>query len=546
MKTRITLLSFVTSLFGIFLALGRELPHILTKWQADELIVAIQLSTSIGNFKDFPLNLGINLLWLVGAIVFIIAKKETRILRFVFSLVFFYRLTLLFGSIISMINSPSLFGIHYIIYLFSHVLWVFLSYKVLVYFKQQKPLRIEQNATDGTTYYVEASLWQRFFNHIFDTVMVFILFYDLFVFLIRLTWVREISTALATVIGERLTLLFFVAIGRFIYYFVFERVFQFSPAKLFSETRVVKNDGATLGFKTAFVRTISRFVPFEAFSFIFVRVGWHDNWSDTAVVKEEKAKIKAPFYFLLLPLLIILMIVTQFLHYTLEDYQKAHKKEAEWEANRNELRDDIERMDLNDMLLLNAQDEYNGNVYLKPEKINGNNITFAVIETKKLSNYDNNHLESFYLKAKDTLQKVELTKDKLIEATKLVNDRVIGLKLNLTSKLYFIEAVEPYFQPSLQTRSYQGYSKGINLMIRNVGWPAELVNVEDMGNSNAQWSIVSKSMKNLNDEGIIAGKSDEPIRAFKIKVTVKDSLNRIQFYKITLDEDLNYKIKKLK
>ena len=37
-------------------------------------------------------------------------------------------------------------------------------------------------------------------------------------------------------------------------------------------------------------RTFSRFVPFEAFSFLPSPVGWHDRWSGTRVVRVNRGK----------------------------------------------------------------------------------------------------------------------------------------------------------------------------------------------------------------------------------------------------------------
>lgn len=57
--------------------------------------------------------------------------------------------------------------------------------------------------------------------------------------------------------------------------------------KLITGTRALKTDGSNLTWKDAFMRSLCRIVPFEAFS-AFGGHPWHDRWTDTIVVKERK------------------------------------------------------------------------------------------------------------------------------------------------------------------------------------------------------------------------------------------------------------------
>jgi len=66
----------------------------------------------------------------------------------------------------------------------------------------------------------------------------------------------------------------------FLYYFVFEAVFQRTPAKLITNTKVVMLDGSKPSGGTIAKRTLIRIhVPFAPFFF------WHGRWSKTEVVK---------------------------------------------------------------------------------------------------------------------------------------------------------------------------------------------------------------------------------------------------------------------
>ena len=69
------------------------------------------------------------------------------------------------------------------------------------------------------------------------------------------------------------------------YYVFFEGVFAATPGKMIMGSRVVQLDGSKPTLGQAFARTIFRFVPFEAFSFLGSGSGWHDRWSKTRVVR---------------------------------------------------------------------------------------------------------------------------------------------------------------------------------------------------------------------------------------------------------------------
>ena len=70
-----------------------------------------------------------------------------------------------------------------------------------------------------------------------------------------------------------------------IYYSFCEKAFKgYTLGKLITGTRAIRDDGKELTFKDALLRTLSRIVPFEAFSGFGDRP-WHDSWTNTTVVK---------------------------------------------------------------------------------------------------------------------------------------------------------------------------------------------------------------------------------------------------------------------
>ena len=73
----------------------------------------------------------------------------------------------------------------------------------------------------------------------------------------------------------------------FLYYFISEALTARTIGKLITGTVVVTKNGEKPSLKAIAIRSASRLVPFEAFSFLGNNVGWHDKWSDTYVVKKN-------------------------------------------------------------------------------------------------------------------------------------------------------------------------------------------------------------------------------------------------------------------
>ncbi len=71
-----------------------------------------------------------------------------------------------------------------------------------------------------------------------------------------------------------------------LYYMLFESLWQRTPGKFVTRTKVMMLDGSKPSFTTVLLRTVIRWVPFEALSFVghAYPMGWHDRWSQTAVV----------------------------------------------------------------------------------------------------------------------------------------------------------------------------------------------------------------------------------------------------------------------
>lgn len=72
------------------------------------------------------------------------------------------------------------------------------------------------------------------------------------------------------------------------YYLILEGIFNTTAGKCLTNTTLTGETGLRPVFKEVFLRTICRYIPFEAFSFLNARNrGWHDAISDTYVVKSK-------------------------------------------------------------------------------------------------------------------------------------------------------------------------------------------------------------------------------------------------------------------
>jgi uncharacterized RDD family membrane protein YckC len=121
-----------------------------------------------------------------------------------------------------------------------------------------------------------ASAGARFLNVLVDSIVLQIV-------------IRTLRYALAS---SDLTLtalegLAFSLAVRVAYYVALEAGAGVTLGKLLTGTRVVRADGrGKPSFGQIVGRTFSRFVPFDAFSFLGSSTGgWHDRWSGTLVVR---------------------------------------------------------------------------------------------------------------------------------------------------------------------------------------------------------------------------------------------------------------------
>lgn len=129
--------------------------------------------------------------------------------------------------------------------------------------------------------YLPAKWWKRLLNYLLD-----IFFYYVYVFILAFIF-AVFSVKLHT--GNQLKNIIITIVLMMLYYIIPELLFSRSFGKFITGTHIVRYDGRKPDLKDVLIRTISRFIPFEAFSLLSGRpIGWHDLLAKTLVVEKNK------------------------------------------------------------------------------------------------------------------------------------------------------------------------------------------------------------------------------------------------------------------
>ena len=155
------------------------------------------------------------------------------------------------------------------------------SFIVDMELKEQHELKLRENEILN----IMASKDKRFANYLLDIIFLYIFG---FVFGVILGIVLAIVSPESLTIFEEDNKLFEYILGfiaGMIYYSSLESLTGRTLAKFITKTKVITKKGEKPNFGTILIRSLCRFVPFEALSFLGAEcTGWHDRWSKTIVV----------------------------------------------------------------------------------------------------------------------------------------------------------------------------------------------------------------------------------------------------------------------
>jgi uncharacterized RDD family membrane protein YckC/competence protein ComGC len=122
-----------------------------------------------------------------------------------------------------------------------------------------------------------ASVGQRLIHHIVDAIATYVLAF-------------AAAIAASFMYGDSIGLVAYIVL-LFGYHLIFESIFQRTIGKMLTGTKVVRVDGEKPTFGDIFIRSLVRYIPFEALSFLFYGAyptkGWHDRLSKTLVVPKD-------------------------------------------------------------------------------------------------------------------------------------------------------------------------------------------------------------------------------------------------------------------
>ncbi|WP_291139263.1 RDD family protein [Flavobacterium sp. UBA7663] len=285
-----------------------------------------------GSYRIIPLNSIIfTFVLLIGSLLYFISnEKKTRLLRLAMLFFFIAKSVHLFFLLFNITESIKTYTFLTLYYIFIDIFWLFLAYKALVYLNSLKELmpveievpkpEIKTNSTERVSAreimnqslekkaiqlpFEKASIGDRLLNYLFDTFFVILIFSPYIFGLAKSKEYRDSINELGSEIGENVLFLLFIALGRIIYYLLSEGIFHISPAKALTETQVYATSENKLNFTTITGRTFIRLIPFEAFSF-FGKNGWHDELSNTTVLK-NKQNLNTKIYSILFLLVIFI------------------------------------------------------------------------------------------------------------------------------------------------------------------------------------------------------------------------------------------------
>lgn len=551
MYKKITLFSLFFSIIGIILGLYRDYDSILRS------VLAFFDISLISGFEFFRIEgyvwkMFFNLVLLIGGLAYYFTKeKETRLLRFMFS-VLFIQYSLFFILRIYSFSTIILKSGDWKLYLsfFGGILLVtfvlYFLYKSILYLNKLKALDYETFVyTESTEIaYFDVNNWVRLFHLILDTFIFVLIAYQLIFFLVRVPFFNVYVQEIGQSFSENTLIIGLSVIFRTIFYFSFESLFGGTPAKFLTESRVVDHSGLKPSTAAILKRTLIRSFPFNGASFLF-KGNWHDNYSQTQVCKEKRTGAAGSFYFLLIPLFGFSFFAMNFAERMNEQNMIYESRSKEFQENNIQVVDRLKSLNINSVLQLkNSDSNADERKFLKVNSMTNSYIEFSVLELPKAVTFDNKSIQKELELAKDTLQKIKINKNDLqkmimnsfeqspdyYESDK---EKFVGITNNTVLKGEYIEKILEVNSPDLIVFGISVYSSSLILQFKNQGIPAEIESVES-SDGKIDWIKHNYYPKPFSDYGFIELRGEgENLEKYKLKITVIDNLYRKFVYEIS-------------
>jgi uncharacterized RDD family membrane protein YckC len=286
-------------------------PYYFSGLEAD-LIVERLGENSTRSINIFLFDLFIYLTLFVGSIIYIFSKfRETRLLSFNYSLVVAVSILRIIYIGINLKNPQDGYLIPLGLLLLCIVYIALSSYFIKYLNTDVHNTYIEASGDTENSYLDAASKSKRLLNFIIDTGLIITIAYSMIKSGLKFNVIGDFLTSLESAFGERFGALMYFSIFKFTYYFIFESVFQATPAKLLTRCRVTDEEGNKLSLRFLLNRTIFRFIPFESLFFLF-GIRLHDKYSYSHVINQQKKSNSDRNYLIFLGIGFFLILVIYF------------------------------------------------------------------------------------------------------------------------------------------------------------------------------------------------------------------------------------------
>ncbi|MBS1662515.1 MAG: RDD family protein [Bacteroidetes bacterium] len=233
----------------------------------------------MGTLRGPYLSLSFYLLLLVGCILFMVNRKEVRLIRFTAAVLLFDRVlgicSLLAGGF-RIVERDEVVAVYVMPFV-----WLGAAIYLLRATREGRQLAVYRAVGEERGVFVKSAKGMRLLHLLFDLAVCWLLFFDQGPVFGEEGWHKLVHA-----FGLRGALVLYFLVFRVGYYLFFEAIWGATPGKYLTGARVTDFYGERVVFGRVVVRTLSRLAPFEVFSFWGEREGWHDRWSRTFVLQE--------------------------------------------------------------------------------------------------------------------------------------------------------------------------------------------------------------------------------------------------------------------
>lgn len=424
------------------------------------------------------LNIIFNIILLLGSVFYYKSnKKDQGLLQFAHAIILFSSIISVLSFVVHQFNNFNLFKPIVLFFFIQNIALLLFSYFVLLIteakYKNVKNIQFKEFKDND---YVQTIKYKRFLHLLLDSFLFMALTFNMFKLLPRV-----ILYDLSKLIGDRFTLTILFIVSAIIYYGFFETFFRRTPAKFLTNSFVLGTENEKLKFDTILVRSVSRKIPLNTFSFLW-GTGWHDSISETTVVSLDNNRIPKK-YWIIIPVLILFFFVNNQFNEFRVAYVKYKIENGKLESEAISLNKKIDNLQLYDFITLKSTRNYWDKYYFyKVIAIKDDNLTLA--EIKKTYNENNiEEIDFLYESNPDEFKVKQVTKNYLRkgickEYGFFNGFEEQGVDYIEGEKPMHIYAINNIFEPVLFFKSYENRSdnKG-KVTLENFGMVCELTKV---------------------------------------------------------------------